>query len=331
LNNTRTRTLAAIVLIFTAITLVAGGTLTAATSTAFAYQNKGTHYNGKGNNGDTNTIQVLKQKAKTRPLRLLEQNGQNLICTESSSTCSTQGDDEGVDAFIASNNRNLIRTLGDQWWNWALSIDTSKVGNPFNDTTGALCDLGRQPGNLLFLVGTAGEFTNTTSGETQGHTGDVRICETPVPRGTNIFFPIFNTECSVLETPCAPLPACPNDSSEDVLRACAVDLVNHVDKDSLKLIIDGVPLKQLAQSFRVQSGPGGFQLTIVPNNPFISGPESPLNVNETTTTTSVSDGYWVLLRALRPGPHTITFGANADFPEFDSAFRTLVTYEIVVE
>ena len=101
----------------------------------------------------------------------------------------------GVGAFIVSNNRDLIRTLGDQWWNWALSIDTSKVGNPFNDATGALCDLGRQPGNLLFLVGTAGEITNGTG--TSGQTGDVRTCDTPIPRGTNIFFPIFNTECSV--------------------------------------------------------------------------------------------------------------------------------------
>ena len=44
-----------------------------------------------------------------------------------------------------------------------------------------------------------------------------------------------------------------------------------------------------------------------------------------------SDGYWILLRALGPGPHTITFGAQADFPEFGFTFRTLVTYKIVVE
>jgi hypothetical protein len=153
MNNT-TRTLAAIVLTFTAVTLVTGGTLAAATSTAFAYQNKGTQNNGKGNNGNTNTIQLLKQNAKeSGKFSIVEQNGQNEICTEPSSTCSTQGSEAGLSAFIVSNNRNLIRTLGDQWWNWALSIDATKVGNPFNDATGALCDLGIQPGNLLFLVG----------------------------------------------------------------------------------------------------------------------------------------------------------------------------------
>ena len=325
MNNT-TRTLATIVLIFTAVTLVAGGTLAAATSTAFAYQNKGTQYDGKGNNGNTNTIQALKQNAKeSGKFSIVEQNGQNQICTEPSSTCSTQSS-EGLSAFIVSNNRDLIRTLGDQWWNWALSLDTTKVGNPFNDATGALCDLGRQPGNLLFLVGTAGEITNGTG--TSGHTGDVRTCDTPIPRGTNIFFPIFNTECSVLE---GNFNASNPGSVDQQLRACAADIINHVDKNSLTLIIDGVPLKQLAQSFRVQSGPGGFQLTVVPNNPFITTPDSPLNVDKPTTTTSVSDGYWILLRALGPGPHTITFGAQADFPEFGFTFRTLVTYKIVVE
>jgi hypothetical protein len=325
MNNTATRTLAATVLIFTAITLVAGGTLAAATSTAFAYQNKGTQYDGKGNSGNTNTIQALKQNAKENgKFSIVEQNGQNQICTEPSSTCSTQGS-EGVGGFIVSNNRNLISTLGDQWWNWALSIDTTEVGNPFNDTTGALCDLGRQPGNLLFLAGTAGEINNGTG--TSGHTGDVRTCETPIPRGTNIFFPIFNTECSVLE---GNFNASNSGSVDEQLRACAADIINHVDKNSLTLIIDGVPLNQLAQDFRVQSGPGGFQLTVVPNNPFITTPESPLNVDRPTTTTSVSDGYWILLQALRPGPHTITFGAQADFPEFGFTFRTLVTYKITV-
>ena len=95
MNNTTTRTLAATVLIFTAITLVAGGTLAAATtSTAFAYQNKGAQYNGKANNGNTNTIQALKQNAKENgKFSIVEQNGQNVICTHPSTTSpdSTNG------------------------------------------------------------------------------------------------------------------------------------------------------------------------------------------------------------------------------------------------
>lgn len=160
-------------------------------------------------------------------------------------------------------------------------------------------------------MGTAGEVT--TSGGTSGHTGDVRTCTTP---GTTIFFPLLNTECSTLEG---------NGDTVAELRACATDITNHLDKDSLTFTIDGVPSDQLAK--RVQSGPGGFQLTVVPNNPF------GVDVSKPTTTLSVSDGYWALLKAtsLRPGKHAITFGGEADFPEFDFTFRTEVTYKIVVK
>jgi hypothetical protein len=210
-------------------------------------------------------------------------------------------------------NLNLA-TLGDQWWNWAASIDTTTDGNPFNDTTGALCDLGKQPGNLLFLVGTIGQqFTNGTV--TGGHTGDVRTCNTPIPRETNIFFPLLNTECSTFENK--------NLTTVAELRACANDIINHVDTNSLTLIIDGVPSNQLVK--RVQSGPDGFQLTIVPNNPI-----GVVNVTQPITTLAVSDGYWALLPAnsLTPGSHTITFGGVAVFG--NNEFRTLVTYNIVV-
>jgi hypothetical protein len=115
-------------------------------------------------------------------------------------------------------------------------------------------DLGKQQGNLLFLVGTVGEITS--SGGTGGHTGDVRTCDTPMPRGTTLFFPLLNTECSTLEG---------NGDTEAELRACATDIINHVDIDSLTLTIDGVSADQLVK--RAQSGPGGFQLTVVPNNP----------------------------------------------------------------
>jgi len=209
-------------------------------------------------------------------------------------------------------NLDLVE-LGNQWWNWAFSIDTSTAGNPFTDTTGGLCNLGYQQGNLLFLVGTAGQSTDA-GGATGGHTGDVRTCSTPVPRDTSIFFPIQNTECSTLEG---------NGATEAELRACANGIISHVDVNSLTLIIDGVPSNQLVK--RVQSGPGGFQLTVVPNNPF------GVSVSQPTTTLSVSDGYWALLPAntLTPGPHTITFGGVANFPD-STSFRTLVTYHIVV-
>jgi hypothetical protein len=111
------------------------------------------------------------------------------------------------------------------------------------------------------------------------------------------------------------------------MKVCANGIISNVDVNSLTLIIDGVPSNQLVK--RVQSGPDGFQLTVVPNNPF--GVPSGAPISQPTTTLSVSDGYWALLPAnsLTPGPHTITFGGTANFPD-SSSFRTLVTYNIVV-
>ena len=110
MNNTRTRTLA-IVAVLTAATLVVGVTVAATiTPSAFAgggkkdrqdkyikggeqdgykkdrQDKKGRQANGEkdngSNNGNTNTIQVLKQKAKASGKHSeVDQNGQNVICT----------------------------------------------------------------------------------------------------------------------------------------------------------------------------------------------------------------------------------------------------------
>jgi hypothetical protein len=113
LNNTRTL---AIVAVLTAATLVAGLTVAATItpSTAFAggkegrqekYMKEGEQdgykkdrqANGKdkgSNNGNTNTIQILKQKAKASgKFSKVEQNGQNVICTHPSNTSPASTDD----------------------------------------------------------------------------------------------------------------------------------------------------------------------------------------------------------------------------------------------
>ena len=48
-----------------------------------------------------------------------------------------------------------LEQWGDSWWQFFYTLDTSVTGNPFADTTGALCDIGLQ-GNMMFLVGTTG-------------------------------------------------------------------------------------------------------------------------------------------------------------------------------
>jgi hypothetical protein len=91
MNNTKTL---AIVAVLTAATLVVGLTVAATmTTSAFAGGSKGygqdKYMKGKGQdsykkdgNGNTNTIQVLKQNAKASGKNsIVEQNGENSICT----------------------------------------------------------------------------------------------------------------------------------------------------------------------------------------------------------------------------------------------------------
>src|SRR4051794_40303520 len=101
MNNTKTTL--AIVAVLTAATLVVGLTV-AATMTSSAFAGGGKRYGhdkymkGKGQdsykkdgNGNTNTIQVLKQNAKASGKNsTVEQNGENSICTHPSETCTSQ-------------------------------------------------------------------------------------------------------------------------------------------------------------------------------------------------------------------------------------------------
>ena len=98
-----TKTTLAIVAVLTAATLVVGLTV-AATMTSSAFAGGGKRYGhdkymkGKGQdsykkdgNGNTNTIQVLKQNAKASGRNsTVEQNGENSICTHPSEACTSQ-------------------------------------------------------------------------------------------------------------------------------------------------------------------------------------------------------------------------------------------------
>ena len=95
MNNTR---ILAIVAVLTAATLVVGLTVAATmTPSAFAggskryghdkyMKGKGQDSYKKDGNGNTNTIQILKQNAKADKFSIVEQNGENSICTHPSSS-----------------------------------------------------------------------------------------------------------------------------------------------------------------------------------------------------------------------------------------------------
>lgn len=148
------------------------------------------------------------------------------------------------------------------------------------------CDLGSR--DVVFLAGTTGGAAT-------------RSCT--IPAGTSILVPLINVECSTAEG---------NGDTPAELRACVRGFADQFT--DLSLTIDGVAVADL-QRFRVHSPV--FQFTAAQGNVF-GVPAG--------TTRSVADGYWVLIRPLSPGTHTVSFGGA--FPP--GGFTTFVTYTLMV-
>ena len=179
---------------------------------------------------------------------------------------------------------NKVSELGDKWWQWIAGLDADEV-NPFIDLGQDGCDIGLQDNDrLLFLVGSA---KDNVTGFPEHECG--------IPQGTSILFPIVNILCDNLEGP--PFFA----HNETDQRICANNLVDKAF--DLHAEIDGYEVKNLEQ-YRIDSPAGGFNFTAVENNPvFIPAGNG----------TGVSDGYWILLKPLKPGEHTITFSGKINF------------------
>jgi len=120
----------------------------------------------------------------------------------------------------------------------------------------------------------------------------------------SILIPLINVECSTAEK---------NGDTPAELRKCATGFADQFT--DLSLTIDGTPVVDLAK-FRVSSPV--FTFTAAIGNVFGIPPG---------TTRSVADGYWVLMRPLPPGSHTISFGGA--FPP--GKFTPAVTYTLTVQ
>jgi hypothetical protein len=154
------------------------------------------------------------------------------------------------------------------WWQWALALPvTGPVPHPFTDSP-------------AFDV-------------TEGQTGPVWFLATPldtvvrncnIPEGKLLFIGLANGEDSGLEDP---------GSTQATQRASAqsqADLITNVT-----FSLDGVAITNIA-AFRVQSP----QFTFTAPTPWIFG-------NTGGTSTSVSDGYFVMVSPLAPGSHIIHY------------------------
>jgi hypothetical protein len=152
---------------------------------------------------------------------------------------------------------------------------------------------------------------------TTGQTGNVwflsavfgtneRTCT--IPKGKNLFLPIANGEWSDLE-------GFPTEADQRAQANAATDMVV---VDSLFCTVDDVPVEDLG-TFRHETA----QFTFEAPTPWIFGAVG-------GTGHAVDDGYYVMLKKLSPGTHTLHYGATFDFGGGNTAFIDM-TYHLTQE
>lgn len=156
---------------------------------------------------------------------------------------------------------------------------------PFRDPDGRLCELG-QEGGVWFLAGTDGTFNAQ------------RECVIPADR--HILVPVINMRRSDVRDRRA---AHATPKSCEALQASAA--VNNERLGSAVVLIDGVRVSDVTR-YRIRSD-GCFPLI----------PEMDDDYAKTA-----ADGYWLLLKPLPPGRHTVTVGAN--YAADDDGFGRMV-------
>ncbi len=179
------------------------------------------------------------------------------------------------------------------WWQWALSIPVppgNPSAHPLFDPTGENCAAG-QSGHVWFL---GGSFAS----------GNVnRRCV--VPNGTSLFFPLRNTERDNLANPYR---------TEEDMRVSAIARMNLVT--DLAASLDGRAITGLSD-YRISAIEEltGFNFTLPAQNVFTffgqNAPagncQVPAGGTECVPYLAVSDGFYLMLRPLSVGEHTLQF------------------------
>lgn len=133
-----------------------------------------------------------------------------------------------------------------------------------------------------------------------------------IPRGTALFFPIINAECSSLE-------AWPWYGANAIEQAAVATYFNDLVTD-ISAEIDGRSVVNL-EHYRVET----------PQYTFSVPDANILGVPGPTNGTSVADGTFLLLSPLHVGVHTIHLAATADLQQWfgPGAFFTIDTTYVV--
>lgn len=174
--------------------------------------------------------------------------------------------------------------LASEWTNW-LVIEPFAT-NPALDPDGRFCDLNQQ-GNVWFLASTFGGVVD-------------RTCE--VPAGKAIFLSLGGVFLSFApEFPAADDPCFQMATDLERVRCDVNNDVPVAPSISFEATIDGEPVQDLF-AFRAQSLPGGFTLH-APNPSFLTD----LGLAAGDRSPAVADGYFLYLKPLTPGVHTLNF------------------------
>jgi hypothetical protein len=193
-----------------------------------------------------------------------------------------------------------------QWWKWALARPVG--GHPFVEP-GFDCNSANdgQSGPVWFLALSALQDPLA-----------YRSCI--IPAETAVLLGLTTTECSSLEPT---FPDGTGGQTADVQRDCANFFGNHVVVSSLFCTIDGKAVAKLG-TFRFVSS----QFTFTAPTPWIFGDTG-------GSGTAISDGYFVMLKPLSGGTHTLSCGGSfhfsvADGDPFDADFGFGNTYHLTV-
>jgi hypothetical protein len=156
------------------------------------------------------------------------------------------------------------------WYQWMGSIPKDR--NPCVDITGRYSSEQQYDENVWFLAGT---FGNTKTVK--------RDCT--MPRGKSVLFPVLLKQDSFVNDP--------DLVSEEQLTKRATEATDHTH--SLEVIIDGEKVENV-DTYRARSPV--FDLTFPENNVYDVCPG---------LTKAVCDGFWIFIRPLELGKHTIYF------------------------
>jgi hypothetical protein len=189
---------------------------------------------------------------------------------------------------------------GAAWWQWVFSLHANAPLNPLRAAGDVDCSY-RQLPNVWFLVGAISPGTTT------------RTCQ--VPAGTWLFFPVLNAWADNVAV-----------SPPISIMELKAQAAYYAQASELHASVDGVAVKHLF-AYRAGYAPFGYTVPDQDSMAQYFGADIPGKDWPTTFVfPAASDGYWLMLEPLCPGPHTINFGGTGK----NTGFQIDITYNITV-